>query len=546
LWEADTCANLADSTLGNYRLLAANDDDPDAFTNNVTEYSPLIDTIGCLVPGKTYYIQLAPYDVFDLDTTSLFLIDGGLVDASFTGLSSNVYCQFGSNETLTPAKSGGVFTGAGIENGNEFNPALAGVGGPYVITHTLLGCYTFTDTISVSGNPTVDSVSQTNVACFADSSGALTVYVSGGSQPYSYSWTNGKTTQTIPNLVAGNYRVTVVSNDGCPNVSPTYNVTQPASAFSAALTKVDVKCFGETTGTATISASGGTPNYSYAWSNTNLTTANVSALDAGAFTVTVLDANSCSVVLNDTIKTPASALTVSTVSTDVLSCNGAATGSVEATASGGVPNYTYVWSNNPSTSNSITGVGADIYTVTVTDANLCSVVGRDTVNQPSAITASSVATPQNGATNGSITVTVSGGTPNYTYAWDNNAQTKDINAAAGVYTLTITDANNCTLVLKDTIDFISGISNANNSIRKVSLYPNPTSGIATLSIETDGVHNVLVEVYDATGRMLNSLEKAGIQSENITVNLNDYTAGIYSVRVRLNDVVITKQIVLQR
>ncbi len=544
LWEADTCANLADSTLGNYRLLAANDDDPNASTNNAASFSPLIDTVSCLVPGKTYYVQLAPYDEFDFDTTSLFLLDAGIVDASFTGFSGSAYCLSASNETLTPAVAGGVFTGAGLESVNEFNPALAGIGGPYVISHTLLGCYTFTDTITVTGNPSLDSVSQTNVACFGDSTGALTVYFSIGTPPFSYQWNNGKTTQTITNLVAGTYKVTVTSNDGCPGFSPTYTITQATTALSATLVDTDIKCFGETAN-ANVTVSGGTPTYGYSWSNTVSTTSSVTALGAGAFSVTINDANSCSVVLSDTVKTPASAITVFTVATDV-NCNGATTGSVVANVSGGAPNYTYTWSNNTSTTNSITAVGAGIYRVTITDANSCSIVVSDTVNQASAISVSSVAMPQNGSTNGSITVTVSGGTPSYVYAWDNNSITKDITAVAGVYTLTITDANNCTFVLKDTIDFISGIGNANNGIRKVSLYPNPTSGIAVLSIETDGVQNVLVEVYDATGRLLSSIEKASVQVESIPLNLSEYSVGFYTVRVRLNDAVITKQIVLQR
>ncbi len=539
LWEADTCANLADSTLGNYSLLAANDDNPNLFN-----YSPFIDTVECLQPGKTYYVQLAPYDELDVDTTSLFLIDAGSVDASFTGFSSDVYCVTASNETLVPATAGGVFTGLGIENDNEFNPALAGIGGPYIISHTLLGCYIFTDTVSVSGNPTIDSVAQTNVACLGDSSGALTVYVYNASQPFSYQWSNGKTTQTVGNLLAGTYTVTVISNDGCPAVSPSYIVTEPATKLVASLSKDDAYCFGGN-GIATVSASGGTPTYSYLWSS-GKTTVSDSALALGAFTVTVNDANSCSVVLSDTIETVAtSTLVVSTVATDVT-CNGATTGSVEATVSGGTPGYTYTWSNNSSTTNSISGVGGAEYSVTVTDANLCSVVAKDTVNQPSAIVASSVSAPQNGSTNGSITVTVSGGTPNYDFDWSNNATTKDITAVAGVYTLTITDANNCSLVLQDTIDLSSGLADNVSGVRKVTLYPNPTFGNATLAIETDVVQDVIVEMYDATGRLLNRMDKAVVQKENIQLNLNDYAVGIYNVCIKINGATINKQIILQR
>ncbi len=144
--------------------------------------------------------------------------------------------------------------------------------------------------------------------------------------------------------------------------------------------------------------------------------------------------------------------TLSSTQVNVL-CNGASTGSIDLTVTGGTSPYTYAWSNSATTQD-ISGLVAGTYTVTVTDANSCTKTLSATITQPSALALSStqVNVLCNGNATGSIDLTVSGGTSPYTYAWSNSATTQDISGlAAGTYTVTVTDANACTKTLSATI-----------------------------------------------------------------------------------------------
>jgi hypothetical protein len=622
LWDATDCAGLSDSTLGGYTLLGANDDNPNYSAMGVEEFSSFIDTVECLTPGKFYYVQLDPYSTLTSfnDTTSLFIIEAPAKDPSFVGLAQAVYCEDGGVETLIPATAGGVFAGPGVQNGNEFNPALAGVGGPYVVSYTLNGCYTFNDTVSVSALPDIDNVVIENVKCFGGQTGSVAIITNAGTPPFAFEWSNGTTDSVLTNVGVGQYQATITSADGCASLSGQYNVTEPASAVTATATAVDAKCFGAASGSVSVSAQGGTPGYTYLWStaattdtvsglaaNTyavtvtdannctstaqatvgqptqitlstskqdvscngganGLVSANanggtgtlvynwsnsapntatqITALTAGVYGLTVADANNCTVTSSDTVKEPA-ALVVSIAKTDVA-CFGGSTGSLTASVTGGTPNYSYTWTGNVSGA-SLANQAAGVYTVTVQDGNGCSATKQDTVKQPAAaLTATSVSTDQVGSTNGSITVTVSGGTPNYNFAWSNNATTKDITAAAGVYTLTITDAKNCTYVLTDTINFISGVEGVVSGVKKITLYPNPTAGDANLMVELDVENAVSIEVFDAFGKLVLDQNLGMVKQQNVTLNMNGFAAGLYNVRVKVAGTFYTKQLAIQR
>lgn len=622
LWDANDCASLSDSTLGGFTLLGANDDNPNYATMGVNQFSSFIDTVECLTPGKFYYVQLDPYSTSATfnDTTSLFIIEAPAKDPSFVGLAQSVYCEDGGVETLIPATAGGVFAGAGVQNGNEFNPALAGVGGPYVVSYTLNGCYTFSDTVSVSAVPDIDNVVIENVNCFGGQTGSIAIITNAGTPPFTFEWSNGSTDSVLTNVPAGQYQATITSADGCASLTGQYNVTEPASAVTATATAVDAKCFGDSSGSISVVAQGGTPAYTYLWSNAvtsdtvnglsantysvtvtdannctataqatvgqptqltlttskqdvscnggvdGLVSANanggtgalvynwsnsapntatqITGLSAGVYGLTVADANNCTVSSSDTVNEP-SALVVSITKTNVA-CFGGATGSLTASATGGTPNYSYNWTGNVSGA-TLANQAAGVYTVTVQDGNGCTATKQDTIRQPAAaLTATSVSTDQVGTTNGSITVTVSGGTPNYSFAWSNNATTKDITAAAGVYTLTITDANNCTFVLADTINFISGVEGVVSGVKKITLYPNPSAGDAQLMIELDAENAVSIEVYDAFGKLVLDQNLGVVKQQNVTLNMNGFAAGLYNVRVKVAGTFYTKQLAIQR
>src|SRR6185503_13648528 len=129
------------------------------------------------------------------------------------------------------------------------------------------------------------SSSITNVNCYSQSTGGITLSVTNSTAPYTFNWSNGATTQNLSNIPAGNYTVTVTSANGCTRVTNT-TITQPASAVAAALTSSgNVSCNGGVNGTINIAVSGGITPYTYNWSN-GATTQDLTSVAAGTYTVT--------------------------------------------------------------------------------------------------------------------------------------------------------------------------------------------------------------------------------------------------------------------
>ncbi|MBI1288677.1 MAG: T9SS type B sorting domain-containing protein, partial [Flavobacteriales bacterium] len=218
----------------------------------------------------------------------------------------------------------------------------------------------------------------------------------------------------------------------------------------ASCSSTDSGCNGSGTGTATVSVTGGEAPYTYAWSNGG-TTATISGLMAGSYSVTVTDANGCTDNCTTVVGEP-SGLSATCNSTNA-SCNGENDGSLSVNAAGGSAPYTYLWSNGATTA-SVDNVGAGSYSVTVTDANGCTATCSSTVGEPSAISATCTKVDGNCQNNNeaSVSVAVSGGDEPYTYAWSNGATTASISGLAeGTYSVTVTDANGCTATCSKTV-----------------------------------------------------------------------------------------------
>jgi hypothetical protein len=186
-------------------------------------------------------------------------------------------------------------------------------------------------------------------------------------------------------------------------------------------------CKGGSTGSTEAFPTGGTAPYFYSWNTVPVqTTALATGLPAGTYTVTVTDNNGCIETASVTITEPSDAISASTSVTDIL-CFGASTGAIDLTVLNGAAPLTYLWSNGETTED-VSGLAAGTYTVTVTDANNCTTTASATIAQP-AILAGLVSITDIacfGDTTGAIDLTVSGGTPPYTFLWDNGATTEDI------------------------------------------------------------------------------------------------------------------------
>ncbi|MFK8161800.1 MAG: hypothetical protein AB8H12_04995 [Lewinella sp.] len=370
--------------------------------------------------------------------------NSGVIDYSVTG---------GTSPTYSWTRSGG---GTGSGSGTSISGLTAGT---YTVTVTTSnGCTsTFTRTLNASPNINLTATASP-VACFGQSTGSISLNVSGGTPGFTYAWDDGPTTQNRSSLNAGIYTVIVTDANSC-TATTSATVTQPNAALAATPTATNVACFGEATGAVALAVTGGTTPYTFLWSN-GLTVQNPMGLTPGTYAVTVTDANNCNTTAtNIMISQPAMALSLSTTQTN-SNC-GSGSGSVTVTATGGAGPYTYDWSDTPigDGSPTITGLSSGTYAVTVTDANSCTALISATVTESTPIILSFAPTnptcPPGAAppvnSDGEVNLTVAGGTMPYTYNWTTgdgsglNPTVEDqTGLTAGTYSVTVTGANFCT------------------------------------------------------------------------------------------------------
>ena len=368
---------------------------------------------------------------------------------SASAVATAVSCNGGTTGSVNLTVSGGTSGYTYLWSNSSTTEDISGVAaGIYSVTVTDANACTATASATVT-QPTALSLStvNTDVTCNGAGTGAVNLTVSGGTSGYTYLWSNSATTQDISSITSGTYTVTVTDANAC-TASTSATITQP-TVISLSSTTTSASC-SSNNGSINLSVTGGTGAYTYAWSN-GATTQNISSLAAGSYSVTVTDANSCTATSTITVSST-SGLALGTSSSNVT-CNGASTGAVNLTVSGGTPGYTYLWSNS-ATSEDISSLAAGTYSVTVTDNGGCTATTSVTITQPSVLTASAVATAVtcNGGANGSVDVTVTGGTSAYSYNWSNSAVTEDIlSLSAGTYSVTVSDANGCSATASATV-----------------------------------------------------------------------------------------------
>lgn len=363
-------------------------------------------------------------------------------------------CFGGNNGQINTAIVGGTAPYTYIWNQGQTGANATGLSaGTYSLTSTDANGCTVALTNIVVGQPvaiSVTVVSVTAASCGA-ANGAIDITVSNGLAPYAFRWSNAATTEDISALAVGSYTVTVTDNSGC-TVSQTTNVSNTSTLTATLASIANITCLGAANGAINLQVSGGTPPVSFLW-NTNVTTQNISGLSAGTnYQVTITDGLGCATILGAYTVTEPSAISVTATSTAAI-CNGTNTGSVALAVSGGTGAYTFLWNNNNATTQNISGLAANNnYVVTVSDANNCQqTLSNISVGQPSALslTLASATNPTClGRNDGAININTSGGTAPYTFRWSSGQSTANISALApNAYTVTATDANNCSLVL---------------------------------------------------------------------------------------------------
>ncbi len=278
--------------------------------------------------------------------------------------------------------------------------------------------------------------------------GWIKITVTGGTAPYTISWSNGMTGDSIFGLGQGTYIVTVTDSNGC-FATDTF-VLNPQNGLSVSVTYSDPLCYGDSIGWIKVIVSNGTPPYTHVWSN-GMTGDSIFNLPAGTYIDSIYDATGCWIIDTITLVDPPQ-LVLSVVDSALPSTCGGSDGWIKVQATGGTPPITYTWSNGM-TGDSIFGLSSGTYVVTATDSNGCSL--SDTINlvDPNApqILGTEVQQPIcNGDSSGWIYVQVSGGTPPYTHNWSNGISTNSdtlYNVPAGTYTDTVVDAAGCIAII---------------------------------------------------------------------------------------------------
>ncbi|HEX5002979.1 MAG TPA: gliding motility-associated C-terminal domain-containing protein [Bacteroidia bacterium] len=433
-------------------------------------------SVSGLAPG-TYSVSVTDNKGCVANTSAVISQPSAALSLSTT-ITSNISCFSGNNGAIDLSLSGGTAPYSYLWSTGATTQDVANLpAGGYQVTVTdANGCTAVSNaTISQPAGAlsTNISISQ-QVSCFGGNNGSVDLTVSGGTQPYTYSWSNGSVSQDLSGLSSGVYTVTIYDSNGC-NATQSATVSQPSAALAASVSSItDISCFGDNSGAILLSVSGGTAPYSFLWSN-GATSQNINGVAMGNYSVSVIDLNGCTAGTAGVISQPSAALSVAINASVNVSCFGGNNGSVNIGVSGGTSPYTYLW-NDGATSEDRNGLSAGLYTVTVTDAKGCLTQQSVTISQPVAALSASLAITQNvscfGGSNGAVTLAVNGGTAPYNYAWSNGATTQNLaGVGSGNYSVTVTDNKGCQVIKNGTITQPSAaLSTAASVTQQVSCF----------------------------------------------------------------------------
>ncbi len=395
-----------------------------------------------------------------------------------------------------------------------------------------------------------------NVSCPNGNDGSITANPTPGNEPYSYLWSNGGTTQTINNLSAGNYTVTVTGTNNCTMVK-TYSLQQNPP-LTASFTKED-PCPGSNNGSATALPSNGKTPYTYRWSN-GKTTQTITNLFAGTYYCTIQDACLTTFVITVTLTASPTFTGVSISRTPSNRCVNTAT--FTANPNGGKPPYTYLW-RSPTPSGPVVGTTQTIinrppqtiHYVTVTDA-----CGTAKTASASAGVQNVTLTPSSGCTQpgqctGWAQINPSNQFPPYTYLWAPNAGSQTTQRAINLcyntsgYSVTVTDVYNCTYTYSGSgtrvLNCSKSIVHNEHPEIFVNIYPNPAQNELNIQFLSDYMHYNNISIYNTESKLCYSKELKSTDIE-FKVNTSNLTDGIYLIRLTSEHEVFSKPIIIKR
>jgi hypothetical protein len=462
---------------------------------------------------------------------------------------SNVSCYAGTDGAITLNVTGGNSPYSYLWNTSDSTQSVSGlIAGSYsVVVTDANNCQDSSSATITEPSVLVLSDSSTSVSCNGGSDGGIDITVSGGTSPYSFNWSTSDTTEDVSGIPAGSYSVLVTDANNCTTID-SITVSQ-ADSLLLTLTTTLVDCYGDENGTGTLSLTGGMPPYAYSWNDpNNQTTATATGLAVGNYQATVTDANGCVVGGSISIFAP-NPISYITSSTNP-SCFGGCDGEATVQATGGFAPYSFLW-DDPSAQTNSTAVGlcSGTYGVTIIDANGCDTNTTETLSEPNEMALSAVATGETGvgANDGTIDLTISGGTTPYVFAWSNGTTTEDLTGlSSGNYSVTVTDNSGCSDTLSIEVSVIIGIADNFTTEVEISVFPNPTQGQFLLSAASLDNKACNIIIRDVKGKLLYE-DKAkpinGIYQKQF--NLSGVAKGVYNLQVIIGERNIYKRILIE-
>ena len=399
-------------------------------------------------------------------------------------------------------------------------------------------CVRFESVTIQQPEPLEADIFATNISCDGAAEADIMLDVTGGTGAYSYRWNiPGETSAGLVGRGAGTYTVEITDVNNC-RIEKTITITEPGPLVVEIFNPQEPSCAGGGDGALDLFVGGGTPPYSFLWSNGQIGRS-IDELPAGNYDVLVTDVNGCTIRDNIILDEP-SELQANLVTTADVTCFSEANGGLSVFVQGGTPPYQYTWFNEDvtlgATNTAIDNLASGFYTVEVVDSKGCRIVMDRVINQPVAPLKATM-TPTHVScretNDGAIDLTVEGGTPPYRYAWSNGAQSEDIsNLMAGVYEVLVTDDNNCTVGSKTLVITPTEIT-PRIEVSNVSCQDQQDASIEVTAIE-GGFGPYTVEwSTGATGRLVE-----GLAQGSYAVTIRDNTGCTYEevFDISVNDV----------
>lgn len=469
-----------------------------------TSTSPNLSNVG---QGNYTLTVTTPYGCSASESTTVD--PATAITATLT--SENISCYQGQDGTISVNANGGDNSFTYLWNTGDDSSSISDIStGYYVVTVTDgNGCQVTEDITITAPNELILNLTNNDISCNTNT-GTASINPQGGNGNYEINWSTGESTTFISNLIEGDYSVTVIDSEGCSatssfNISTSENITVEAET-------TNITCFGLQNGQANIVSEGGDGNYTYQWSN-NTNTSSQTNLASGTYSVAVTDGTGCSGAVEFSISQPEEIIL--NINSSNISCYGYTDGQANLSVSGGDGNYTYNWSNG-GTSSSMVNLGANNYTITISDGIGCTESIAFEITEPSEfeITMTTSNISCYGQMDGAAEVTTSGGSGEVVVEWSNDdigAQTSGLDL--GLITATATDNEGCQVSANEIIvqpeELISNFFNFDIAcgVDYGSAQINPTGGNGNYSINW------------STGETGNSIEN--LEEGSYSVSISD-------------------------